>query len=307
MLTCLLFVLAGWVGGTYEIVAVSIGAVVCVAASNAGTTAQDLKTGYLVGASPRLQQLGLLIGVLTSVLAIGFTLTWLNGGTSTPVAVSAAPLPAESRLVQSGVVAHGTSYDLYAVGAGGGIAPGRYLVSPADHQIAFRQSQRIGSAQLPAPQAQVMAILVEGLLNHRMRWRLLLVGAVVALIIELIGVRALPFAVGMYLPLSATATILAGALIGHWASRRARPAADDAFQPGVLYSSGLIAGGAICAIAIAVAASFGVLDRLDLGHRLGFGFLQSGPWALLFFAGLCAILWRESAKTEEPGAGSKGR
>ena len=73
MLTCLLFVAAGWVGGAHEIIAVSIGAIVCVAASNAGTTAQDLKTGYLVGATPRLQQIALVIGVLTSVLVIGFT------------------------------------------------------------------------------------------------------------------------------------------------------------------------------------------------------------------------------------------
>jgi putative OPT family oligopeptide transporter len=296
MLTCLLFVLVGWVGGTYEIIAVSIGAVVCVAASNAGTTAQDLKTGYLVGASPRLQQLGLLIGVVTSVLAIGFTLTWLNGGSGPPVAVTAAPLPAESRLVQSGVVVQGTSYDVYAVGAAGGMAPGRYLVSPADHQVAYREPQRIGSSQLPAPQAQVMAILVEGLLNHRMRWRLLLVGAVVALIIELLGVRALPFAVGMYLPLSATATILAGALISHWATRKRVPADADAFQPGMLYSSGLIAGGAMSAIAIAVASSLGVLDRFDIGRRAGPGILQSSAWALVFFVGLCALLWRETAK-----------
>ena len=166
--------------------------------------------------------MGLLIGVVTSVLAIGFTLTWLNGGSGAPVAVTAAPLPAESRLVQSGVVVQGTSYDVYAVGAAGGMAPGRYLASPADHRVAYREPQRIGSSQLPAPQAQVMAILVEGLLNHRMRWRLLLVGAVVALIIELLGVRALPFAVGMYLPLSATATMLAGALISHWASGSVR-------------------------------------------------------------------------------------
>ena len=299
MLTCLLFVLVGWVGGTYEIVAVSIGAVVCVAASNAGTTAQDLKTGYLVGASPRLQQMGLLVGVLTSVLAIGFTLTWLNGGSGAPVAVAAAPLPADSRLVQSGVMVQGASYDAYAVGAGAGIAPGRYLVSPADHQIAYRESQRIGSTQLPAPQAQVMAILVEGLLTHRMRWRLLVVGAVVALIIELLGVRALPFAVGMYLPLSATATMLVGALISHWASRRRRSPEDDAFQPGVLYSSGLIAGGAIAAIAVAVASSVGALDRFDLGKLLGPGLAQSGLWATIFFVGLCALLWRETMKTSQ--------
>lgn len=299
MLTSLLFVAAGWVGSAHEIIAVSIGAIVCVAASNAGTTAQDLKTGYLVGATPRLQQIALVIGVLTSVLVIGFTLTWLNGGSGAPVAIQPGPLPAESRLVQTGMEFEGRSYDVYAVRAGGGILSGRYLVSKDTQQIAFREPQRIGSEQLPAPQAQVMAILVEGLMNNRMRWRLLLIGVVIALVIELCGVRSLPFAVGMYLPLSATATILLGALIGHFASGRGRAEtkAEEGSDPGVLYSSGLIAGGAISAISIAVLASFGWGDRFDLGRRLGWNFLQSTPWTLLICAGLCALLWRESRKS----------
>jgi uncharacterized oligopeptide transporter (OPT) family protein len=299
MLTCLLFVYAGWTGATYEVIAVSIGAVVCVAASNAGTTAQDLKTGYLLGSTPRLQQWGLVVGVLTSVLFIGFTLTWLNGDSNQPVAVVSSPLPPSSRLMDTGVVVSGRRYDVYAVGAGVGIAPGRYLVSPSDRVLAYRETQRIGSAGLPAPQAQVMAILVEGLLTHRMRWRLLLAGAVVALVLELCGVRSLPFAVGMYLPLSATSTLLLGALIAHLAkSKRAKSELDDPFQPGVLYSSGLIAGGAIAAIGVAVASSFGVLDRLDAGRIIGTAFTQSQGWAMVFFLGLCALLWRYGR--EEP-------
>jgi putative OPT family oligopeptide transporter len=234
MLTCLLFVAAGWTGHVYEIVAISIGAIVCIAASNAGTTAQDLKTGYLVGASPRLQQLGLLIGVLTSVLLIGFTLMWLN------------------------------------------------------------DTQRIGSTLLPAPQAQVMAILVDGLLNDRMRWPLLFAGVVIAFVLELVGVRSLPFAVGMYLPLSATATLLVGALITALANPKAAAGLDDPFRPGVLYNSGLIAGGAICAIAVAILASTGDLDRIDLGARLGWGVLQSPAWALVAFGGLCGLSWRRA-------------
>lgn len=298
MLTCLLFVAAGWTGATYEVIAVSIGAIVCVAASNAGTTAQDLKTGYLLGALPRLQQLGLVVGVLTSVLVIGFTLTWLNGDTMKPVAVAAAPLPPASRKVDSGEVVNGHRYDVYAIAGGGSIPAGRYLVAPEDHLLAYRETQRIGTAQLPAPQAQVMAILVEGLLTHRMRWRLLLAGAVVALVLELCGVRSLPFAVGMYLPLSATSTLLGGALIGRVA--RQKPVVeDDPFQPGVLYSSGLIAGGALAAIAIAVASSFGLLDRLDLGRRIGASFLESQGWALVVFVGLCALLWRYARTRED--------
>jgi uncharacterized oligopeptide transporter (OPT) family protein len=291
MLTCLLFVSSGWVGGAYEVIAISIGAVVCVAASNAGTTAQDLKTGYLVGASPRQQQIGLVVGVLTSVLVIGFTLTWLNGA-GTPEPVRPAPLPADSRLVETGRSFQGRTYDVYAVRAGGDVAAGRYLVSPDDHAIAFHETQRIGSAQLPAPQAQVMAILVDGLLNHRMRWRLLLVGIAVALVLELAGVRSLPFAVGMYLPLSATTTLLIGALIGRLATPKATT--EDPLQPGILYSSGLIAGGAMSAIAIAVASSAGVLDRFDVSAR--FAALRSPVWAVALFLALCALLWRESRR-----------
>jgi putative OPT family oligopeptide transporter len=298
MLTCLLFVAAGWVGGTYEIIAVSIGAVVCIAASNAGTTAQDLKTGYLVGATPSAQQTGLLIGVVTSVLLIGLTLTWLNGASGKPNPVSPVKIPEVSQRVETGVSYEGASYDLYSVRLGAGIPPGRYMVSPGDGMVRFRETQRIGTAQLPAPQAQVMALLVEGLLNHRMRWRLLLIGAFVALVIELCGIRSLPFAVGMYLPLSATASILAGALIGHLAGMKSAGGSGEKeeFQPGILYSSGLIAGGAISAIAVAIIAGTGYGDRFDLGSRIGASFLESPPWAILFFAVLCWLIWKECRK-----------
>jgi len=306
MLTCLLFVYAGWVGATYEVIAVSIGAVVCVAASNAGTTAQDLKTGYLLGASPRLQQLGLVVGVLTSVLVIGFTLMWLNGAQA-PVQVADAPVPAGSRLVEHNVTLNGRTFDAYSVSAGEGIVAGRYLATPETNRLAYREVRRIGSQELPAPQAQVMAILVEGLLNNQMRWRLLLVGAVVALVLELCAVSSLPFAVGMYLPLSATSTLLVGALIAHFAGSRSkeeRPAdSDDPFQPRVLYSSGLIAGGAIAAIGIAAVSSFELLDRLDVRKLVNASFLDSQLWGLLVFLGLCALLWRSSRSHEDAGAG----
>lgn len=298
MLTCLLFVAAGWVGGTYEIIAVSIGAVVCIAASNAGTTAQDLKTGYLVSATPSAQQTGLLIGVGTSVLLIGLTLTWLNGASGKPNPVSPVKIPEVSQRVETRVSYEGVSYDLYSVRVGAGIPPGRYLVSREDGMVRFRETQRIGTAQLPAPQAQVMALLVEGLLNHRMRWRLLLMGAFVALVIELCGIRSLPFAVGMYLPLSATAAILAGALIGHFAGIESAGGSEEKreVQPGILYSSGLIAGGAISAIAVAIIAGTGYGDRFDLGSRIGAGFLESPPWAILFFAMLCWLIWEKCRK-----------
>jgi uncharacterized oligopeptide transporter (OPT) family protein len=137
-----------------------------------------------------------------------------------------------------------------------------------------------------------MSILVDGLLNDRMRWPLLFAGVVIAFVLELTGVRSLPFAVGMYLPLSATATLLVGATIAGVANPKTSAGLEDPFRPGVLYNSGLIAGGAICAIAIAVLASTGGLDRIDLGTRLGWGVLQSPAWALLTFGGFCAVSWR---------------
>jgi hypothetical protein len=224
---------------------------------------------------------------------------WLNGSDQPPVPVAAATVPEGSRLEQSGIELQGKRYDVFAVTAtSGAVTPGRYLVDPDNHQIAYRESQRIGSDQLPAPQAQVMAILVDGLLNRRMRWPLLLAGIVIALVIELAGVRSLPFAVGMYLPLSATATLLIGALIAHVATPKAAARIDDPFRPGVLYSSGLIAGGAISAIVVAVLTSTGLLANLDLANRLGWPFLESPAWALLFFAALCYLLWR-NARAED--------
>jgi putative OPT family oligopeptide transporter len=303
MLTCLLFMVAGWVGGTYEIIAVSIGAVVCIAASNAGTTAQDLKTGYLLGATPSAQQIGLLIGVGTSVLLVGLTLTWLNGASGKPTPVSPVKIPEVSQRVDAGTSYEGVSYDLYSVRIGAGIPAGRYLVTPRDGMVRFRETQRIGSSALPAPQAQVMALLVEGLLNRRMRWRLLLIGAFVALVIELCGIRSLPFAVGMYLPLSATAAMLIGAVISHFASMKSSGSSseEEEFQPGILYSSGLIAGGAISAMTVAVIAGTGYGNRFNVGSRIGAGFLQSMPWAILFFAVLCWVIWNKCRKHGHDG------
>ena len=298
MMTCLIFVAAGWVKGAYEIIAISIGAVVCVASSNAGTTAQDLKTGYLVGATPRWQQIGLLAGVVTSVLVIGFTLRWLNDSSGTPAPVAPVSVPGSAITTGQNVEFDGQRYDVYAVRVGTELAPGRYLVSDSDGKVHFRENQRIGSAELPAPQAQVMAILVEGLLNGRMRWRLLLIGICIALMIELCGVRSLPFAVGTYLPISVTAAMLAGALFGHAALAQRKTETSNSSEQGILFSSGLIAGGAIAAIAITLLSNLGVAEGLDMSRRTGFGLLQSPIWAFFWFGVLAWLLWRETRRVD---------
>jgi putative OPT family oligopeptide transporter len=293
VLICLIFRLVGWVGAANEIVAVSLGAVVCVAVANAGATAQDLKTGYLLGAAPYRQQVGLLVGVVTSVLLIGFTLTWLNQQGGPPYRMDPTPLPASSTLVGSGLTLQGQSYKMYAIPIGSELPPGRYLVSPEDGKIHFREPQRIGTRELPAPQAQVMAILVDGILNRRMQWRLLLAGISVALVLELCGISSLMFAVGMYLPASVTAAMTVGALIVRSGIRGELERARELLQPWVLYTSGLIAGGAIGAIALAIFSNTGSIGHWDVAKWLGWPFLRSTPWALLWYALLGWLLWRQ--------------
>jgi uncharacterized oligopeptide transporter (OPT) family protein len=149
-----------------------------------------------------------------------------------------------------------------------------------------------------------MSYIIKGILGGSLPWGLVLLGVMIAVTLELSGIPSLAFAVGMYLPLSATAAIMAGALVGHFARRKSghaspesHQAPDDPMQPGTLYASGLIAGGAICAIAIAVLASLGLLDRVDLGRQLDIGFLRSPALALVMFVALCGLLWRAGRET----------
>jgi putative OPT family oligopeptide transporter len=192
ILTCLLFVALGWTGDAYGPVAICVGAVVCIAAANAGNTSQDLKTGYIVGATPLYQQLGLLIGVMVSALLIGFTTLYL-------------------------------------------------------HQVFG-----IGSEDIAAPQATLMATIIRGLLSQNLPWGLVLVGVFVAITLELCGIHSLSFAVGAYLPIATTAPIFAGGLVRWWVERSSGVKEESDLGAGTLFSSGLIAGGSICGILFAV-------------------------------------------------------
>lgn len=196
MLTCLLFVAVGWTGKAYAVTALCVGAVVCIAAANGGATSQDLKTGYIVGSTPFWQQIGLVIGVITSSFAVGFTLIELNN------------------------------------------------------------SLTIGSAELAAPKAQLMSLIIDGVLNQTLPWDLILVGFFMGLVMEACGIEALPFAVGAYLPLSMSTPIMAGGFINWLANKIYGITAEEAeTSPGVLYSSGLIAGSALTGIVIAIIKS----------------------------------------------------
>jgi putative OPT family oligopeptide transporter len=254
ILTCLLFVGLGWTGDMYSPIAICVGAIVCIAAANAGNTSQDLKTGYIVGATPIYQQIGLVIGVVTSALIIGITLLYLHEN------------------------------------LGG-----------------------IGSQNLAAPQATLMATIIRGLLNQNLPWGLVLVGVFVALALELCGIRSLSFAVGSYLPIATTAPIFAGGLVRWWVERKTGQAQESDVSAGTLFSSGLIAGGSIAGILFALLVGTNDWSK----ERFGFGSIDApqklGEWfpyfhddsslaqiaSLLLFLALALIVARTGQRKVE--------
>jgi putative OPT family oligopeptide transporter len=263
--TCLLFVLVGWTGHAYAAVALSIGAVVCIAAANAGATSQDLKTGFLVGATPRAQQIALIVGVIASVAVIGLTLRAMNSAYHTiePAQAKAGfVVPSDAR--QADEVEHrGKSWRvvyLDNVEDKAGLADGKYLVGE-DGQVAWRYVDGIGGRTLSAPQARLMSLVIGGILDQKLPWTLVLLGIFIGIVMELCGVHALPFAVGVYLPLSTTTPVFFGGLMKLVADKlaaRRRPRGEAPAQKkeeeageGMLFSSGLIAGGALMGIAVA--------------------------------------------------------
>lgn len=198
MATCLIFVAIGWKGDAYQAIALIIGSSVCIAAANAGATSQDLKTGYLVGATPYKQQLGLVIGVITSAAVIALTLFALHTSPYGP----------------------------------------------------------IGSEKLAAPQATLMATLIKGLLAQELPWGLVIVGFMFSAVMELCGVRSLAVAVGAYLPLSTTFPIFIGGMVNALVARvtNRKSEGEGEISSGMLYSTGLVAGGCLAGIAIAIVA-----------------------------------------------------
>jgi len=197
MATCLIFVAIGWTGAVYQSLALCVGGMVCIAASNAGNTSQDLKTGYLVGATPVWQQVGLIIGVLVSTFAVGFTMDIIDG----------------SQRLQG-----------------------------IEHAI--------GSAKYAAPQATLMATIIKGLLAQDLPWGMIFAGMFIAVVVELCGVKSLSFAVGLYLPLSTTLPIAIGGAIRGILERK-REGEESELSNGMLYSTGLVAGGALTGVLIA--------------------------------------------------------
>ncbi|MCK6446897.1 MAG: oligopeptide transporter, OPT family [Planctomycetes bacterium] len=219
--TALVFLALGLGGEANQPVALCVGAIVCIAAANAGATSQDLKTGFLVGATPIRQQIGLVVGVLASVLAIGFTIKMLD--------TSMAPEG----------MAHG-----------------------------------IGSEKLPAPQATLMATVIKGVLAQNLPWGYILVGAGLAVAVFLLGVSPLAWAVGAYLPFQTSFTIFLGGLLRGAIDKKRGAAAESDVSPGMLYATGLVAGGALTGVV--VGALYGV-DIVDEGKEKSLIAYLSGP------------------------------
>src|SRR6187399_1563263 len=205
--TCLIFIAVKWTGHIYEPMALFVGGMICIAAANAGATSQDLKTGYIVGATPKYQQISLFVGAIVSSLAIGATIKILD----TPTAE---------------------------------------MVSQGIHHA-------IGTDKYPAPQGTLMATLVKGILSFNLDWQFVLVGVFIAIVMELCGIKALSFAIGLYLPISTTLPIFIGGAIrgvAEWKNKKRNvhvsPEEED-LGKGNLFATGLVAGGAIAGVIVA--------------------------------------------------------
>src|SRR5882672_2115324 len=248
MATCGVFLLAGWTAPAYGALALTIGGTVCIAAANAGNTSQDLKTGYLVGATPSAQQKGLFLGVLASCFAIGITLIAMNKALEKFVPANIAvdmAHPPEGVNVEGEKEYNGRTYTLLNVIGSTTIAEGKYLADPATGRVELQWIQGIGSQDAPAPQARLMSVVINGILNRRLPWGLVLLGVFLVIAVELLGIRSLRFAVGSYLSIGTTAAIFCGGIVRWLVERNAKTKTDDEASPGALYASGLIAAGGI--------------------------------------------------------------
>ena len=328
--TTAIFLVIGWTGVDHRVGAISIAAVIAVAAGNAGATSQDLKTGFLVGATPRRQQLAIMVGAVTSALAIGWTLTLLNQTYTTilperhpGVTLEAgAPGAADRSVTTLGErMRHdGREWEVVRVNVPvEGIQPGKYLIDPTTREVAYLVDPGIGGrvreldgrpiTKLDSPKATIMALVTDGILTQKLPWGLVLIGVFLTLSIELMGLQSLPIAVGVYLPISTSSAMFAGGVVRWLVERRARgreqTVAEVESGPGVLFSSGLIAGGAIAGIAIAGVAA-ALARQADAAHVPAADYLAHmagleaalGPVAqldlvaLVAFAAMAAVLYR---------------
>jgi putative OPT family oligopeptide transporter len=335
LFTCLIFLAMGWTGGRYYVTALSVGAIVCIAASNAGTTSQDLKTGFLVGATPRLQQYAILAGAFASALILGPILLKLNdaGTVYVPAAqvaphvtVDAAKLTQTAQLQGPQADADHATYKVWQKLDTAGGPAGKYLVRN-DGSLAYLVDPGINGQfhtrpdgsevkKYDAPKAVLMSYIIKGILDQQLPWTLVVFGVMIAVVLEMAGVNALSFAVGVYLPLVSTLPIAIGGAIRWMVDRRNSTlpqyaglneedmqAAGDR-SAGTLLASGYIAGGALAGIIIAITA--GVLTGFDSrmtkwaeAMNPFFAGVDADVLSLIPYAAICVLLYwvgREKAK-----------
>jgi uncharacterized oligopeptide transporter (OPT) family protein len=279
--TAAIFLVKGWTAPAFGALAITVGGIVCIAASNAGDTSQDLKTGFLIGATPWKQQLAVMIGVIVSVFAIGPTLSAMNRGYESfqpmaqPRVVSLQALP--DGVTNQGNFSRG-NFLLTPRNAPGGAASvptgekqqvgdarrfivlnsigsatledGKYLYDPASGQITVQWVQGIGSEKAAAPQGRLMATVINGILSRKLPWSLVLLGVALVIGVELLGIRSLTFAVGAYLSIGTTLAIFCGGVVRWMVDRAlvragASTEAESEISSGSLFASGLIAAGGI--------------------------------------------------------------
>jgi OPT family oligopeptide transporter len=259
--TCLIFTAVGWTGQFYEPLALVVGGMICIAAANAGATSQDLKTGYIVGATPRYQQLSLFIGAIVSSIAIGYVVIMLD--------------------------------------------------TPTPDMVAQGIEHAIGSERYPGPQATLMATLVKGIQSQNLDWQFVMVGVFIAVMIELCGIKALAFAIGLYLPLSTTLPIFIGGgikgIIDWRTERKNEIVADDDLSKGSLFATGLIAGGALAGVVVALLSVndnvFNWIKSISAEHGLT-NLLGANGYSLLglaFFVAMGTMLYKIGIKKENEG------
>jgi putative OPT family oligopeptide transporter len=320
MATCAMFLVMGWTAPAFFALAISIGGVVCIASANAGNTSQDLKTGFLVGATPAKQQLALIFGVAVSVIAIGFTLKGMN---TTLEEFQSANIPVNINNLPAGVSVDSAKFDRSTVpitGADGKatgqqvsvngmsvltalnspvVPDGSYFYNPQSGKIEVQWVHGIGSRNAAAPQARLMATVINGILTRKLPWGLILLGVFLVIGIEILGIRSLSFAVGFYIPISTTLAIFCGGLVRwlvEWAAKRAGQKIEESeVSPGSLYASGLIAAGGIVGL-LGIAVKYMAIKNwipdamLSISKRIPF--LADAQWLAAFmFAALAASLF----------------
>ncbi|WP_026768200.1 OPT family oligopeptide transporter [Asinibacterium sp. OR53] len=256
--TSLIFLSVGWTGKAFEPLVLVVGGMICIAAANAGGTSQDLKSGYLVGATPRNQQIALFIGAIVSSVIIGITVKFLD--------------KPSTEMLQQGV------------------------------------HHAIGSEKFPAPQATLMATLIKGILSQNLDWQYVMVGIFLAVTVELCGLKALSFAIGVYLPLSTTLPIFVGGAIRGIIEAKQKKAnkqlsaEEEELSKGSLFATGLVAGGAVAGVLIAFIAGSDkgerFLNAVSMEDSISHALSQDGYFLVgaLFFALMGIILYRVAMK-----------